>query len=200
MASRVYPVLRQYADDHSPVAKTAEHLGVSTRTVQRAIEELCTAGLLIKPTGFVFPAMSQCDILGGTEPISAPLSPAGTRLSTSTFTNLLSQRTDQLTHQECHEIVERLVKYRHLHRSSYRKREFILYPRARVVWMESARYLLEEDGLELDEVLTLMDYAFTIEKWRSRIRTVYHLRRNYPRLLQEYRRSQVADIPHEQWS
>ena len=51
----------------------------------RAIEELCDAGLLIKPTGYVFPdmsrQMSQCDICGGTEPVKAPLSPAETRLS-----------------------------------------------------------------------------------------------------------------------
>ena len=62
MANKVYLALRQYADTRSPVAKTAAHLGIHRQTVYRAIDELCDAGLLIKPTGYVFPEMSQCDI------------------------------------------------------------------------------------------------------------------------------------------
>ena len=208
MANKVYLALRQYADTRSPVAKTAAHLGIHRQTVYRAIDELCDAGLLIKPTGYVFPEMSQCDmnamrqcdISGGTKPVSSPLSPAQTRLSTFTSLPISTTNTSQQTHQGCREIVNRLVKYRHLHRTSYRKREFTLWPKAEVVWMKSSRYLLEVDGLELAEVLAVMDYAFSVEKWRPIIKTVYDFRQHYDRLLSEYRRSLVDDIPHEPWS
>ena len=66
--------------------------------------------------------------------------------------------------------------------------------------MKSSRYLLEVDGLELAEVLAVMDYAFNVEKWRPIIKTVYDFRQHYDRLLSEYRRSLVDDIPHEPWS
>ena len=207
-ASRVYPVLRLYADTDSPVAKTVAHLGISRRTVYRAIEELCAAGLVVKPTGYTFPEMAQCDIqpmaqcaiLGGTEPISAPLSPATTVLSTSTHLPIPTTNMGQQTKGEAEQIVERLVKYRHIYYRSYRKREFVLWDKTRVVWMKSASILLEVDGLDLTEILTVMDYAFSVEKWRPRIKAVYDLRQHYDTLLMAYRRSQVDDIPHEPWS
>lgn len=190
-------MLRLYADTDSPVAKTAAHLGINRKTVQRAIDELCAAGLVVRPTGFTFPEMSHCDIPEAKQPVPHPLPPAAMVLSTSTFVCKLSTEKAQQTSRACTELAERLVKYRHTHRRRYRKHPFVYWPQTKVTWERSAWWLLDYDGVPLTEALAVLDFAFTTESWPPKIRTVYDLRRNYHRLLQQYRQAQVDDIPHE---
>ena len=98
------------------------------------------------------------------------------------------------TDQQASQIVEELVKLRHIHRRSYRKREFTLWPKARVVWMRSARHLLVTDGLDLEEILAVLNFAFTQSQWPPKIRTVFDFRENYDTLLHEWLMSQIADL------
>ena len=97
------------------------------------------------------------------------------------------------------DLVERMVKYRHHNRRFYHCERFELGDLARVQWMKTFRLMLVRSHIPHAEIVEVMDWALTTEKWPPIIRKPFHLRENYPTLLDLYRQSLVADLPHEPW-
>lgn len=201
-ANKVWNALALHHGDHPSIPELAAMVGVTERTVQRAISKLCEAGVLAvvaRPGSvneYVLSGVTsggdilnvRGDIGGDICPSEDPLPPAATVLFTSTFLPLPSTSREKADlENQAVQIVDRLVTLRHIHYRSYRKRQFELYPKARTVWLKTASIMLADDGRQLDEILTVLDYAFAQPSWRPKIRAVFDLRKHYDRLLAEYR-------------
>ena len=92
-------------------------------------------------------------------------------------------------------IVDRLEKLR----DSYRRGGFTLFDGPRANWMKSARILLVRDQRPARQILDLLDYAATTSQWPPHLKSMWAFRQYYPDILDDWRRQQVADIPHEPW-